>query len=115
MFGPRFRLFWDNTVPEADIKVLVRHVLKDRASSEYPDIVERHVHDVSKAYLVLSEEPEGLEIEVTLGDEDYVVKSPGMVFVPPGVEHHIRISKGYGFYILVMPAKGTYDDHTFPV
>jgi 2-isopropylmalate synthase len=111
--GPRYRLLWDNIVPDSDIKVLVRHILG--ISSEYPDYVERHIHDVSKVYILLSEEPGTLEEEVTLGDEKYAVKSPAAIFVPAGLEHHIKFMKGHGLHIMVMPTKGSYNEHTFPV
>ena len=111
--GPRYKLMWDDVIPDSNIKVIVRRVQK--GTSEFPEIMDRHIHDVSKAYVFLSEDPEGLEEEVTLGDEKYTVKSPAAVFVPAGIEHDTKILKGYGFHIVIMAAEGNYDEHTFPV
>lgn len=113
--GPLYTLLGEDVMPDSDIRVVVRHVLKNRASSKYPDYVDKHTHDVSKGYLILSEDPGNLEANVTLGEEKYTIKSPAAVFVPPDVEHDIKITKGHGFLLIIMPMKGNYNEHTFPV
>ncbi|MDI7259498.1 MAG: hypothetical protein QME90_06220 [Thermodesulfobacteriota bacterium] len=113
--GPFYILLGEDVMPDSDMRVAVRHVLKGRVIAEYPDYVDRHTHDVSKGYIFLSEEPDSLEADVTLGKEKYSVKSPAAVYVPPGLEHDMKITKGHGFLIIIMPMKGTYNEHTFPV
>jgi hypothetical protein len=113
--GPLYTLLGENVMPESDLRVVVRHVLKDRVISEYPDYIDEHVHDVSKAYVILSEDPGDLEANITLGGELYQIKSPAAVFVPPYVEHNVKITKGHGFLMIIMPMKGTYNEHTFPI
>jgi len=114
ILGHSFKLLWDNVVPESDIQVLVLHIVKG-ITTEYPDFVDRHIHDVSKAYILLSEEPGTLEEEITLGDEKYLVKSPAAIFIPAGLEHHVKFLRGHGLHIMVMPTKDSYNAHTFPV
>lgn len=113
--GPLYTLLGEDVMPDSDIRIVVRHILKERASKEYPDYVDRHIHDVSKAYVFLSEEPGNLEADVALGKEKYRIKSPASVFVPPGLEHNVKITNGHGFMLIIMPMKGSYNDHTFPV
>jgi hypothetical protein len=113
--GPAYTLLGEEVIPDSDVRVAVRQILRERISSEYPDYIGPHIHDVSKAYIILSEVPEDIEADVTLGEEEYTIKSPAAVFVPVGVEHKIRIKKGNGFMIIIMPTKGTYNEHTFPV
>ena len=113
--GPLYTLLGEDVMPDSDIRVVARHILKDRTSSKYPDYVDQHTHDVSKGYIILSEDTGNLEAKVTLGEEKYTIKSPAAVFVPPGVEHDIKITKGHGFLLIIMPMKGNYNEHTFPV
>ncbi len=113
--GPVYTLLGEEIIPGSDIRVIVRHVLRDRGVDEYPSYVEEHIHDVGKAYVILSENPGDIEAEIVLGKEKYEIKSPTAVYVPAGIEHNVRITKGHGFLIMVMPGKGTYDEHTFPV
>jgi len=113
--GPVYTLLGEEVIPGSDIRVIVRHVLKDREEVEYPNYVEEHVHDVSKAYIILSEDPGSLEADIVLGKDRYEIKSPTAIYVPAGIEHNVQITKGHGFLIMVMPGKGTYDEHTFPV
>lgn len=113
--GPIYILLGENVVPDSDIRVAVRQILKERPKSEYPDHIDHHTHDVSKAYIILSEDPGNLEADVTLGKTRYTIKSPAAAFVPAGVEHNLKITKGHGFLIVIMPMKGTYNEHTFPI
>lgn len=113
--GPLYTLLGHEVMPDSDLRVVVRHVLSERSSSQYPDYIDEHIHDVSKAYVILSEEPGNLEADLTLGDEKYTLRSPAAAFVPVGVTHNVRVTKGHGFLIIVMPMKGTYNEHTFPV
>ncbi len=115
ILGPLYSLLGEGVMPAADMRIVVRHVLKDRTSKEFPDNIDRHTHDVSKAYVILSEGPEYLSADITLGDETYSVTAPGAVFVPPGVEHNIKLTGGHGFVMVIMPMTGTYNEHTFPV
>jgi mannose-6-phosphate isomerase-like protein (cupin superfamily) len=113
--GPLYTLLEESIIPNSGIRVAVRHILKGRTIHEYPDHIDPHIHDVSKAYVILSEDAGNLEADVTLGKEKYAIKSPAAAFVPAGLEHNIKITKGHGFLIVVMPMKGTYNEHTFPV
>lgn len=113
--GPFYILLGEDVMPDSDTRVVVRHVLKGRAEAKYPDYVDRHIHDVNKSYVILSEEPEGIEADVTLGEERYSIKSPAAVLVPAGVEHDVKITKGHGFLMIIMAMKGTYNEHTFPI
>jgi hypothetical protein len=112
--GPVYTLLGEEVMPDSAIRVTVRHFLGRKSNAGYPDYVDPHIHDVNQSYILLSEQPGNLEAVVTMGEEKYTLKSPAAAFIPAGVIHSIKVSKGHGFLISIMPMEGNYNEHTFP-
>ncbi|MBI3968745.1 MAG: hypothetical protein HY329_24175 [Chloroflexi bacterium] len=110
--GPLFNYLGSELLADANIRINVRQV--ERVPEGAPSHVDRHVHDVDKCYVLLSDQPGTLEVEVTLGDEQYNAVSPATVYVPKGLPHTIWVKKGPGTFLNILPAGGTYAEHVFP-
>ena len=81
-------------VPETKVTIH-GHWRNKKTAPPPPDAptLEPHTHDVDQIYLCLAE-PGATEVEVTLGDEKHRVESPYAIYVPAGVVHAIRNTKG---------------------
>lgn len=106
--GPNVVLLDDASYPNAGLRMTTRLV---RGVTEDPgEYVELHTHDVDQIFIFLGEpnSEDSLEIEFIFEDEVYNLRSPITVFVPKGVAHTQKITKGSGRYITLLK-KGTYD------
>jgi hypothetical protein len=110
--GPLLGIVTEEQIPGCGWRVLMREVPASfRATG--PGHVAPHVHDVSQIYMLLSDEPGTVGIEVHLKDEIYTLVSPQSVLVPAGVPHLIRLLHGPG-RVLILMAAGDYGAHSFP-
>ena len=111
---PRWSFCGDGYFPEAPVRVVVRQIKS--VPEDYDPHIELHTHDIDELYIFVSEEEEGLEVVVTLGDEVYPIKSNVTVLLPKGVPHKYAAKKGHGFLftIVPIPCSEHYNEHTFP-
>jgi hypothetical protein len=70
----------------------------DMAGAELSDLVERpiaspHSHQVAEVYVLLSPEPGGAELEVTVDDEVFQMVAPSALYVPAGARHRFVTKK----------------------
>ncbi len=56
-------------------------------------LTDEHAHDCAEVYMALSPNKGDMVFEITLDDETYVVESPLVVYVPPGVRHRFKTLK----------------------
>lgn len=101
--GSLFCFMDGSKVPETDVTVLVRKVKHelDETSQVGP---EPHVHEVSQFYCLLDE----LKLEVTLGEEKFMVQGPATIMVPNGTRHAIRFVGGTGNLVNIL-CQGKYE------
>lgn len=52
----------------------------------------KHIHDGDEMYLILGEKDK-IEYKITLGDDEYLLKSPCCVYIPAGLPHAIEPTK----------------------
>jgi len=111
---PRWSFTGDGHFTEAPVRVVVRQIR--RIPDDYAPHIEMHTHDVDELYIFVSEEEDGLEAEVVLGDEIYHVTSPVTVLLPKGVPHRYAAKRGHGFLFTIVPISCDvhYNEHTFP-
>lgn len=104
-YGPRLLHLSDKLVPGADVFITSRSVTALGGPAE-PNVLP-HRHHVSQTYLFFS--PDGtLEVEVELEGSRTLVRAPASVFIPPGVEHALRILRGTGT-VLSIVRSGRYE------
>ncbi len=97
--GDRFVMLDDRVVPDARQYCIVRSIPE---MDDYgPGHVDRHRHTVDSTFLFIGNGAglAGLTVEVSLGDESFVVESPKSVFIPSGVAHSYRVLAGAGLFI----------------
>lgn len=82
-------------VPEADATVLARKEERDPGTSDVGPSVYRH--GANQLYCLIGE----FELEVTRGAEQHLVKGPGSILVPVGMDHAIRFVGGKGYLLLL--------------
>jgi len=101
--GSLHRFLDASLVPETNLTVMVRKVEHDldEKSLVGPD---PHVHEVSQFYCLLDE----LKVEVTLGEEKFLVEGPATIMVPAGVRHAIRFVGGRGYLVNIL-SQGKYE------
>lgn len=77
---------------------------------EQADYVDPHVHNCTSFYIFRGGEsdPGSLVVEVLLGSEKRVLRSPCQVFIPAGLRHTLRVIGGPGRFIHVV-LSGDYD------
>jgi mannose-6-phosphate isomerase-like protein (cupin superfamily) len=111
---PRLSFCGDGYFPESPVRVVVRQIKS--VPADYEPHIDLHTHDVDELYVFVSEEKDGLEAEVGLGDEVYSVRSPVTVLLPKGVPHRYSAKKGHGFLFTITPISCAdhYNKHTFP-
>jgi hypothetical protein len=105
--GQNIVLLDDKSYPDAGVRMTTRVV---KGVTEDPgDYVELHTHEVDQVFIFLGtpEDEESLEVEFIFEDEVYHIKSPTTVFVPKGVPHTQKITRGSGRYITLLK-EGTY-------
>lgn len=97
--GSRYVMIDDRVVPDARQYAIVRKI--PRSSSYGPAHVDRHRHHVDSLFLFVGDEENlsGLRVEVSLGDERFVVDSPASVFIPSGVSHSYGVLSGGGIFV----------------
>ena len=61
-----------------------------------------HSHDFVETYIFLGRGPDftGLSAELIMEDEQYEIHSPASVYIPIGVNHKYRMTKGSGILII---------------
>ena len=107
--GRRLVLVDARRVPGADLYVIEREVGPDVAVDQEA-YVDPHVHTCSSFYVFRGgdADPASLAVEVRLGDEVRVLRSPVQVFIPAGLRHTLRVVGGPGSFIHVV-RNGDYD------
>lgn len=97
--GKRYVLVDNRFVPGAGQYCIARHI--PQLDDYGPGHVDTHVHHCDSLFVFLGEEEgyAGLSVEVTLGDEVFLVRSPASVFIPAGVAHGYRVVGGAGTYL----------------
>lgn len=69
-------------------------------------LTDEHAHECAEVYMALSPNKGDMVFEITLDDETYVVESPVVIYVPPGVRHRFKTLKaereGSYFYGLLL-------------
>lgn len=107
--GRRMVLVNDSRVPGADLYVIEREVGPDVAIDQEA-YVDPHVHNCSSFYVFRGTDADttSLAVEVRLGDEVRVLRSPAQVFIPAGLRHTLRVVGGPGSFIHVV-RNGDYD------
>lgn len=108
--GRRYLLVDRRLVPEADLYVIERRVGPEVGADQEP-YVDPHVHNCTSFYIFRGseEDPESLAVEVRLGEEVRVLRSPCQVFIPAGLVHTLRVVGGPGWFIHVV-LKGDYNE-----
>ena len=111
---PRWSFCGDGYFPESPVRVIVRQIRT--IPPDYDPHIDLHTHDRDELYIFVSEEEDGFEAEVQLGDEIYQVKSPVTILLPKDVPHRYAAKKGHGFLFTISPISCAehYDEHTFP-
>lgn len=92
---PRWSFCGDGYFPESPVRVIVRQIRT--IPPDYDPHIDLHTHDRDELYIFVSEEEDGFEAEVQLGDEIYQVKSPVTILLPKDVPHRYAAKKGHGF------------------
>lgn len=108
--GRRYLLVDRRLVPEADLYVIERRVGPEVGADQEP-YVDPHVHNCTSFYIFRGSEadPASLAVEVRLGDEVRVLRSPCQVYIPAGLVHTLRVVGGPGSFIHVV-LSGDYDE-----
>lgn len=101
--GRRYLLVDRSKLAEADLYAIERRVGPD-ASPGQADYVDPHVHNRTSFYIFRGEEanPASLAVEVLLGEETRVLRSPCQVFIPAGLRHTLRVIGGPGSFLHVV-------------
>ncbi len=105
--GKNIVLLDDMSFSGAGVRITTREV---KGVTEDPgDYVDLHTHEVDQVFIFLGtpDDEESLEVEFIFEDEVYQIKSPTTVFVPKGVPHTQKITRGSGRYITLLK-EGTY-------
>lgn len=107
--GRRF-VFSDNkNNPAGKLYAITRAVVEVKRAYE-PAGVRTHTVDALMIFMGFDEKLEGLKAEVSLNGENFVVNSPGSVYVPAGVKHSYKILRGSGTYTkIVLAPSGDYN------
>ncbi len=103
--GTRYVFCDHENNPDGQVYVIVR-VVNDVDNPKQH--VEDHFHEVDSLWLFegIENDLTGLQVEVKLGDEVYVLDSPASVYIPAGMMHNYRFIKGSGHYTNIVLAQG---------
>lgn len=103
--GKRYVFSDHNNNPNGEVYSIVREVKDVSGPRQH---VEPHFHSVDSLCMFLgdAEKMKGLQVEVQVDDEKYVVDSPASIYIPKGVNHTYRFIKGSGKYINIVLVKG---------
>ena len=101
--GALLRFMDRSMIPETDVTVMVRKVEHDLDDSSQLG-PEPHVHEVNQFYCLLDE----LKLEVSLGEEKFMVHGPATIMVPAGTRHAIRFVGGTGNLVNIL-CQGKYE------
>lgn len=101
--GKRYLLVDRRKVEDSDLYVIERRVGPD-VRPEQEAYVDPHIHRCTSFYIFRGGEtdPASLAVEVQLGDEKRVLRSPCQVFIPAGLIHTLRVVGGPGSFIHVV-------------
>lgn len=107
--GRRYLLVDRRRVAGADLYVIERQVGPE-VGPDQADYVDPHVHNCTSFYIFRGSEadPTSLAVEVQLGGEKRVLRSPCQVFIPAGLLHTLRVVGGPGTFIHIL-LSGDYD------
>lgn len=107
--GKRYLLVDRSKLPEADLYVIERRVGPD-AGPDQADYVDPHVHNCTTFYIFRGSDadPASLAVEVQLGEEKRVLRSPCQIFIPAGLRHTLRVVGGPGSFVHVV-LRGDYN------
>src|SRR5258706_7366624 len=103
-YGPRLFHLGAGLVPGADVFITSRSVTGLAGPAE-PNVLP-HRHQVSQTYVFLSPD-DSLEVEVEIEGRRAPVRAPASTFIPAGTEHALRILRGTGTVLIIVPG-GTY-------
>lgn len=97
--GRRYLLIDGSKLPDCRQYCIVREIR--RTDDIGRGHVDSHRHKVDSLFLFLGlgDDLQGLEVEVTVGDETRVLRSPASVFVPAGTRHSYSVVGGAGLFI----------------
>ncbi len=95
--------------PDTEAYVIVRTAAD--VSPDQPGYIDSHAHNVASIYLFLGdgEGLTGLRAEVTLDGERHEVSSPATVYIPAGIVHSSRLTRGAGHFCHII-LSGDYAD-----
>jgi hypothetical protein len=79
---------------------LAIHRIND-AEEMHREYAKRHRHSVPEINMIIGEK-DNLVYQIVLGDEEYIVKSPGAIWVPPGLKHSANVIKGNGLFFCLL-------------
>jgi len=80
---------------------LAIHKIK-KATNKKRTYVESHTHEKPEINILLG----NLKYKITLGDEEYIVKSPANIWIPAGLAHSATVTEGEGYYICIILEDG---------
>jgi hypothetical protein len=102
--------------PDADIYVAV-HEAND-LPSPVPDYQVPHCHNTDEFYYFIGNNPDltGLEGQIIFEGEVHRIISPACVYIPTGVVHEYKVTKGAGTVTVLFRDRGyTHEDRPFDV
>ena len=107
--GKRFVFIDNNNFPQGKMYVIVR-AIEDVAEPYEPARPRSHTVDAAMLFIGIGNDLKGLKAEVALDGENYTLESPACVYIPAGVQHTYRVTKGSGMYIkIVLAPHGDYN------
>jgi 2-isopropylmalate synthase len=109
--GLRFLAIDQTKYPDSPIYIAVRRA--NNVPETQPEYIDRHQHTVDSLYMFMGDDEgmKGLHAVVRLADEERKIESPMTVFIPKGVAHSYRLTKGSGTYISIL-LTGNYNAST---
>jgi 2-isopropylmalate synthase len=112
--GLRFLAIDHTKYADSPIYIAVRRVT-DVAEAQ-PEYIDEHKHTKDSLYLFIGdgEGLKGLHAVVRLGNDERQIESPMTVFIPKGLPHSYRLTKGSGTYISIL-LDGNYNASTAAV
>ena len=110
--GLRFLAIDHTLFKESPVYIAIRRV--ENVSFDQPEYIDWHTHDVDSLFLFLGdgEGLRGLHGLVRLGSNEKEIESPMTVFIPNGVSHSYKLTKGRGTFISIL-LDGNYNASTF--
>ena len=110
--GTRYVFVDNRNYPETQMYVIARAVKNIEKGEEH---IKPHTHRVDNLMSFIGDNDDltGLTVEVLVGEERRVLKSPVSAYIPSGIKHNYRFVKGSGKYInIVLVPGGDYNSVT---